>query len=184
MAEALNLPPFGNEPSDPRRERLATRLTDDILKGIDSARAVLSTKNLTAEAIDKLKRETKFLAPPFVEFDPKAEDTYQAASRCRSALKSVLTGKELRRNGLIARPNERTSETYPEYPLWSLMKDLVTITPVIDKRTFLQGEPYQMAVVQHLKCFVDGTPMNWRALLWFSLDHAVHAFDVRSKIRP
>lgn len=183
MSEAQNLAPTSNESTDPRYEKLSARLLSDIVKGVDVARTVLGSQELTEEAVAELRRKTKFLAPPFVEFKPDKEDAYQAAQRCRGALALALNSSQLRKEGLEAGQNERIDEMYPEYPHWSLMKDLVTITPLIDTRTYLQGEVYTMAVVQHRKCFIDGTPLNWRALLWFSLDHAVHAFDVRSKIK-
>ncbi len=195
-------------PPELRKEGRLTKIVDDILLGVGQVRAVLQDPDRSLEARQDIKRQSKYLHPPVINLN-RYSDPYEAAELWRSAFRETLSREELKKAGLIVGENERTDDPYP---VWSFQEqiwltDFVTITRVIDTRTLTVEEgysdlsdqpeegvpelqeqpepkPHELAVVQFFVCYEDGTPKDWKPLLWFSFKRAVGAFNRRSKDRP
>lgn len=213
MERAFSLSPDDNpdfvpKPPELRKEGRLTKIVDDILFGVGQVRAVLQDPDRSLEARQDIRRQTKYLHPPVINLN-RYSDPYEAAELWRSAFKEALSREELKEAGLIVGENERTDVPYPAHSFeeqrW--LTDFITITRVIDTRTLtveevegdlseqpeeevleLQGQPepkpHELAVVQFFVCYEDGTPRDWKPMLWFSFERAVWAFNRRSKDRP
>ncbi|OGL36011.1 hypothetical protein A3F65_02965 [Candidatus Saccharibacteria bacterium RIFCSPHIGHO2_12_FULL_47_16b] len=168
-------PPIPNPLAESQRQKFEQQVAQKIRKHVFQARRLIKNGK-PIERKTHFLRQRKFLE----EIEPGSfEKPEDAANLWRTSLFKALSSRRLTWRGLTLENDERIESPYP---MRDGSIDYVTITPLLDNRTTIDGKPLRMAIVQHLWKF-QGEPYEWRVLLWMSLDRAVEAFNKRSKDR-